>query len=560
MQQVCPQCILERSVWFKGSPCAPKPRRRSARPSLRCQRVSYPQAVSSAPVEVGTVPEKADKGFWRRKRAQVPKSTDEVQHDAEARQLQAEPVKASKPPSQFPGSQLVARLRGQAPLTDPVAADTLEVGDGMAASPTDAEAGAGAWRWRPGARRAPAPAAPAPPPPRLDHPTLQLLRRRLVERRTHLATHGLSPAAPGPAPAAAPGAPADSGRRADGARLALVIEGGGMRGCVSGGALQALNELGLAPLFDVVYGSSAGAINATYFLSGQRDGVTIYHDHIAHEGFVSLKRLWRGQAAAPVLNLPYLIDHVMEGVLPLDWDAVLASRLPLKVVASSLDSLKPIVLDGFDSKEDLKTCLKASANIPEIAGGPITHRGHRLVDAAVFEAIPFRSAIADGCTHALVLCTRPRPRPRAGPMDGALEGALEAAVKRAVLSPDYMVPAWKAEYAAILADGCTADEQLAGALDGDDAAGGPPAGRPWFAGAHVYPVYPGPAAAFSPLCTDADTLRAGVAEGRAAVLRTLAPLLGDALGLCGEGDDAAALLANNIAAGGVRGLDALATL
>ncbi|KFM29189.1 hypothetical protein F751_3270 [Auxenochlorella protothecoides] len=462
MQQACPQCILERSVWFKGSPCAPKPRRRSARPSLRCQRVSYPQAVSSAPVEVGTVPEKADKGFWRRKRAQVPKSTDEVQHDAEARQLQAEPVKASKLPSQFPGSHLVARLRGQAPLTDPVAADTLE--------------------------------------------------------------------------------------------------GGGMRGCVSGGALQALNELGLAPLFDVVYGSSAGAINATYFLSGQRDGVTIYHDHIAHEGFVSLKRLWRGQAAAPVLNLPYLIDHVMEGVLPLDWDAVLASRLPLKVVASSLDSLKPIVLDGFDSKEDLKTCLKASANIPEIAGGPITHRGHRLVDAAVFEAIPFRSAIADGCTHALVLCTRPRPRPRTGPMDGALEGALEAAVKRAVLSPDYMVPAWKAEYAAILADGCTADEQLAGALDGDDAAGGPPAGRPWFAGAHVYPVYPGPAAAFSPLCTDADTLRAGVAEGRAAVLRTLAPLLGDALGLCGEGDDAAALLANNIAAGGVRGLDALATL
>lgn len=75
-------------MWFKGSPYAPKPRRRSARPSLRCQRVSYPQAVSSAPVEVGTVPEKADKGFWRRKRAQVPKSTDEVQHDAEARQLQ----------------------------------------------------------------------------------------------------------------------------------------------------------------------------------------------------------------------------------------------------------------------------------------------------------------------------------------------------------------------------------------------------------------------------------------------------------------------------------------
>ena len=35
------------------------------------------------------------------------------------------------------------------------------------------------------------------------------------------------------------------------------------------------------------------------------------------------------------------------------------------------------------------------------------HRGLRLVDAAVFEPVPFRAAIADGCTHVLALCTRP---------------------------------------------------------------------------------------------------------------------------------------------------------
>ena len=34
-------------------------------------------------------------------------------------------------------------------------------------------------------------------------------------------------------------------------------------------------------------------------------------------------------------------------------------------------------------------------------------RGHRLVDAAVFEPVPFRSAVRDGCTHVLVLSTRP---------------------------------------------------------------------------------------------------------------------------------------------------------
>ncbi len=42
------------------------------------------------------------------------------------------------------------------------------------------------------------------------------------------------------------------------------------------------------------------------------------------------------------------------------------------------------------------------------AGMVCCRRGHRLVDAAVFEPVPFRSAIADGCTHVLVLCTRPK--------------------------------------------------------------------------------------------------------------------------------------------------------
>jgi len=35
------------------------------------------------------------------------------------------------------------------------------------------------------------------------------------------------------------------GNRTDGCRLGLVVEGGGMRGCVSAGSLMALYQLGL---------------------------------------------------------------------------------------------------------------------------------------------------------------------------------------------------------------------------------------------------------------------------------------------------------------------------
>lgn len=55
--------------------------------------------------------------------------------------------------------------------------------------------------------------------------------------------------------------------------------------------------------FDAVYGSSAGAINATYFLSGQRDGVSIYTEEIANQQFIDLRRLFKkdqgGQPALP---------------------------------------------------------------------------------------------------------------------------------------------------------------------------------------------------------------------------------------------------------------------
>ena len=50
--------------------------------------------------------------------------------------------------------------------------------------------------------------------------------------------------------------------RPPGARLALVVEGGGMRGAVTGGMAQALHEHGLGEAFDAAYGSSAGTLNA----------------------------------------------------------------------------------------------------------------------------------------------------------------------------------------------------------------------------------------------------------------------------------------------------------
>jgi predicted patatin/cPLA2 family phospholipase len=64
------------------------------------------------------------------------------------------------------------------------------------------------------------------------------------------------------------------GARTDGARLALVVEGGGMRGVVSSAMTQALEEAGLTACFALVVGCSAGALNAAALLSGVAAGCT----------------------------------------------------------------------------------------------------------------------------------------------------------------------------------------------------------------------------------------------------------------------------------------------
>ena len=52
--------------------------------------------------------------------------------------------------------------------------------------------------------------------------------------------------------------------------------------------------------FDAIYGASAGAINATYFLTGQREGVDIYAEDIANRTFCDLSRLLGpSKSAAP---------------------------------------------------------------------------------------------------------------------------------------------------------------------------------------------------------------------------------------------------------------------
>ncbi|MDQ3403327.1 MAG: patatin family protein [Actinomycetota bacterium] len=188
-------------------------------------------------------------------------------------------------------------------------------------------------------------------------------------------------------------------------RFALAIEGGGSRGAYSGGMAAAIEDLGLSGCFDAVYGASAGALNGAWLLAGQAAnlGVRGWSDP---EIMRRVTNPWRALRRGPVVDTKHLVHAVYEAA-PMDFAAILANRTTFHPLATdtatgaSVD-LRPFVRD----QPTLQLALRASTGLPLLAGGPVELGGRRWIDAGLAEPIPYRTAVADGATHVLVLRTR----------------------------------------------------------------------------------------------------------------------------------------------------------
>ena len=64
-----------------------------------------------------------------------------------------------------------------------------------------------------------------------------------------------------------------------------------MRGVVSAAQCGELLRMGYWDCFDAAYGSSAGAMNLTYYLAKQPEGVAAYEEDLVSGEFLSLARL-----------------------------------------------------------------------------------------------------------------------------------------------------------------------------------------------------------------------------------------------------------------------------
>ena len=151
----------------------------------------------------------------------------------------------------------------------------------------------------------------------------------------------------------------------------------------------------------------------------------------------SPRRRLGSRITTPGMNISFVLDGIMHdthGIRPLDIRSFQTNneQQPLRVASSYVDpttgqlrtqcfgtrhfadSSHPDYVRRADGKrEGLYACLEASMTVPGATGPPVplwTNRNNQtshFFDAFCFEPLPYRSAVAEGATHALVLCSRP---------------------------------------------------------------------------------------------------------------------------------------------------------
>jgi NTE family protein len=193
---------------------------------------------------------------------------------------------------------------------------------------------------------------------------------------------------------------------------ALVLSGGGNRGALQAGALEVLVAEGIT--FDLLVGTSVGALNAAYLAADQNTEQA--------KQLVTLWRQLRGRDIFPdplhrrAANLILRRDHLytptglrrlLEHHLP--YHRIQDTSTELVVVATELATGEERRLDHGPAVD----AVLASTAIPGVFP-PVAWEGILLVDGAISANLPLAAAIAAGATDLWALdATGPCSIPRA---------------------------------------------------------------------------------------------------------------------------------------------------
>ena len=191
-------------------------------------------------------------------------------------------------------------------------------------------------------------------------------------------------------------------------KVAFVLSGGGARGALQVGALQALIEAGITA--DILVGTSIGAANSAFLaLSGFNEeaitGLREVYRHAAVADLLPQKYVWltlrtffNRPSSEPSQRIrDFFISH---GLVPeLNFRDI--RNVLLRIISTDLNSGKRVIYGSNLNDSVLDAVLASTAIPPWIV--PIHKEGQLLIDGGVISNLPIEAALAHNVSEVIAL-------------------------------------------------------------------------------------------------------------------------------------------------------------
>lgn len=184
-------------------------------------------------------------------------------------------------------------------------------------------------------------------------------------------------------------------------KVALVLEGGAMRGLYTAGVLDVFMENDIK--VDTIFGVSAGALFGINYKSNQIGRALRYNLKYAHDkrymGMYSLI------TTGDVMNREFCFNKLVYELDPFDIETYNNSKIEFYAVVTNVENGKAEYIEIKDGGKDLEY-LRASGSMPFVSN-LVEINGNKYLDGAVSDPIPFKKALDTGYEKIIVVQTRP---------------------------------------------------------------------------------------------------------------------------------------------------------
>lgn len=182
-------------------------------------------------------------------------------------------------------------------------------------------------------------------------------------------------------------------------KTSLVLEGGGMRGAYTAGALSWLIDNGIE--FDSAYGISTGAVHLCNFLMKDKKNLFDFAiDYITNKNVLFLNAILR---CGYVVDYDYMFNELLKKQVKYDITPLKDVKTDGQIGVYDLSIGKTIFVKVQDMTYDQ---LKASTTLP-LLGKIVVDGDRQILDGGITEMIPIKKSVEDGCNKHLVITTKP---------------------------------------------------------------------------------------------------------------------------------------------------------